>query len=245
MLGTIETRDEAICVGHTAGLSIETLAGMYDLGEQTVRQILVDGGHLTKVPVRTVSALLNAAAQVTGVPVAEIIGKARHRRLVRIRQAVMFLAREEGHTSPVVGKRLGGRDHSTVLHGAEMIAQLIEDGDAVAELVEAIDRAATDRNGHVGEIVRLTGYIAEPREPKVGSGTKRVIVTRVEMRRIHVAQEPEIDPREVWEEFDCGDSTGSILLNGDGESRQEVLFKRNMRHGSARLARALVSARAA
>jgi chromosomal replication initiator protein len=53
---------------------------------------------------------------------AEICGKGRRRDLVRPRQIAMYLIREEAGSSLVeIGAALGGRDHSTVVHGIEKV----------------------------------------------------------------------------------------------------------------------------
>jgi chromosomal replication initiator protein len=54
-------------------------------------------------------------------------GKARDREVVGPRQVAMYLCREETDASLVeVGRELGGRDHSTVLHGANKIQAEVE-----------------------------------------------------------------------------------------------------------------------
>jgi chromosomal replication initiator protein len=43
------------------------------------------------------------------------------------RQLTMYLIREETHTSlPQIGQLLGGRDHTTIMHGCETIGARIE-----------------------------------------------------------------------------------------------------------------------
>src|SRR6202012_3430334 len=52
----------------------------------------------------------------------------RSRRVARPRQVAMFLARELTMRSlPEIGKRFGGRDHTTVLHACRRIAALCND----------------------------------------------------------------------------------------------------------------------
>jgi chromosomal replication initiator protein len=51
-------------------------------------------------------------------------GRQRSRNIVVPRQVAMYLMREETESSLVeIGTALGGRDHTTVLHGCEKIAQ--------------------------------------------------------------------------------------------------------------------------
>ncbi len=109
-------------------------------------RIVRDYGSLFEVlrcapPVEPVGIdrIVQAAALVTEVP-AEIILSYR-RKHARIRQIVYFLACETGRWSlPVIGRRLG-RDHTTVLHGRDLIGHLIERDAEMAETVARV-RAA-------------------------------------------------------------------------------------------------------
>ncbi len=57
----------------------------------------------------------------------DLIGRQRKREIVMPRQIAMFLMREATDSSLVdIGRALGGRDHTTVLHGIEKIEQLLE-----------------------------------------------------------------------------------------------------------------------
>ncbi|MFN2521399.1 MAG: helix-turn-helix domain-containing protein, partial [Candidatus Limnocylindria bacterium] len=61
-------------------------------------------------------------ARYYGVPVEQLRGKARDRQIVLPRQVAMYLMREETEAPLLrIGEALGGRDHSTVLHGCDKI----------------------------------------------------------------------------------------------------------------------------
>lgn len=61
--------------------------------------------------------IIRAAARLSGVSVAELLGPCRERRLAYPRQVAMTLCREmTGASLPQIGRRFGGRDHTTVLH---------------------------------------------------------------------------------------------------------------------------------
>lgn len=63
--------------------------------------------------------LIYLAAKLAGVSEAEVTGLSRARPIMMVRQAVMLVAHETGaHSWPEIGRRMGGRDHSTVIHGA-------------------------------------------------------------------------------------------------------------------------------
>ncbi len=71
--------------------------------------------------------ILSAVARHYNLPEAELMGRSRKRAVSVPRQLAMFLIREETDASlPRIGDMLGGRDHTTVLHGCEKIGSQIE-----------------------------------------------------------------------------------------------------------------------
>ena len=68
-----------------------------------------------RIPMREVLALVGGAS---GIAVPAIIGPQRQSSIVRARQAAMFLGVVVSARSfPDCGRRIGGRDHTTVMHG--------------------------------------------------------------------------------------------------------------------------------
>lgn len=61
--------------------------------------------------------ILRAANEATGVPVDDIIGRSRKKYICVLRNEVMLLAQGEGYSLGQIGRALGGRDHTTILHG--------------------------------------------------------------------------------------------------------------------------------
>jgi chromosomal replication initiator protein len=94
--------------------------------------------------------VLQIVARCSGVPAAELAGKRRDRDVVLPRQVAMYLMREEtGVSLSDIGALLGGRDHSTVLHGCEKIAQALPHDGPVRRLVEACRRGLADARGNL------------------------------------------------------------------------------------------------
>lgn len=52
-----------------------------------------------------------------GLSVADIIGRYDRQFFAPQRHEAMFLAHEAGHSLPLIGRVMGGRDHTTILHG--------------------------------------------------------------------------------------------------------------------------------
>ena len=70
----------------------------------------------------TPALILNAVVNYYGLPADSIQGKRRDRPISVARQMTMYLLREELQFSwTQIGKELGGRDHSTILHGYQKI----------------------------------------------------------------------------------------------------------------------------
>jgi chromosomal replication initiator protein len=70
----------------------------------------------------THQTILKTVADFYGVQPADLTKRSRKKEVVRPRQIAMFLLREETKSSfPEIGSKLGGRDHSTVIHAYEKI----------------------------------------------------------------------------------------------------------------------------
>ncbi len=69
----------------------------------------------------------------------EILSSSRKREIVRPRQIAMYLLREELKNSyPFIGRKLGGRDHTTAIHAYEKIAKEINKNENTAEEINLI-----------------------------------------------------------------------------------------------------------
>ena len=89
----------------------------------------------------TIDLILSTVAEFTGVSVTEITGDKRSRPVVESRHLAMYLARELTDASlPKIGDRIGGRDHTTVLHAVEKIAKLMQED---REMYNRVQRLTT------------------------------------------------------------------------------------------------------
>jgi chromosomal replication initiator protein len=69
----------------------------------------------------------------------DLTGRSRTQEVAFARQMAMYLAREETDASlPQIGEALGGRDHTTVMHGWEKISSRIEQDDSLRREMLAI-----------------------------------------------------------------------------------------------------------
>jgi len=64
-----------------------------------------------------------------GIPKSEIIGRRRTNRVAFARQRIAYLARTYTTLSfPEIGRRLGGKDHTTILHAYRKVQEAIRQG---------------------------------------------------------------------------------------------------------------------
>jgi chromosomal replication initiator protein len=90
----------------------------------------------------TVEDIQRATAEYFGLTVRELCGDRRHRGVSQPRMIAMWIARERLKMSyPDIGRRFGGKDHTTVMSGYKKIAFLLEQGEeAITRAADAIER---------------------------------------------------------------------------------------------------------
>jgi chromosomal replication initiator protein len=89
----------------------------------------------------TVDDIQKAAAEHFGLKQADLISERRTRSVARPRQAAMWLAKQLTVRSlPDIGRRFGGRDHTTVLHAVRRIEELKQTDAQLAGDLEALTR---------------------------------------------------------------------------------------------------------
>ena len=93
-----------------------------DLATQALADISSDAHKRTLTP----AVILNVAATFFNIPPETLQGKRRDKTSSQARQIAMYLLREELQCSwTQIGRELGGRDHSTILHGYHKISDEI------------------------------------------------------------------------------------------------------------------------
>lgn len=98
-------------------------------------------------PKRRVSAqeILDAVSEHFGIKPSAIKGPKRDRPIARPRQLFMYMCKVElGMTLDDIGGLLGGRDHTTVMHGVETITHELPTNERLREAVEGIKRKLWD-----------------------------------------------------------------------------------------------------
>lgn len=91
--------------------------------------------------------ILAATAKYFDIPQDDLLSKRRDARTAGARQVAMYLMRNDGReTFPQIGRVLGGRDHTTVLHGCAKIERRLKLEDQLKADLEAIRASLADRS---------------------------------------------------------------------------------------------------
>ena len=73
------------------------------------------------------------------IPEKSIYEKTRKREVVKPRQIIMYILREEFNASyPLIGEKLGGRDHTTVIHSCEKIKEEMKSSPSLEQEIDHI-----------------------------------------------------------------------------------------------------------
>ncbi|NBB65211.1 chromosomal replication initiator protein DnaA [Pseudomonas sp. ODNR1LW] len=89
----------------------------------------------------TVDEIQKTVAEHFSLKQADLLSERRTRSVARPRQMAMYLCKQHTTRSyPDIGRRFGGRDHTTVLHGVRKIEELMAQDDQIARDVEALTR---------------------------------------------------------------------------------------------------------
>ncbi len=114
---------------HDAALSV-------NLAAQALEHIYSE----SKVPSNlTPTEVLEGVCHYYNVDIERIRGKQRDREIVWPRQVAMYLMRQETSASLLqIGMELGGRDHTTVMHGWEKIQAQVANNDNVRREIAAV-----------------------------------------------------------------------------------------------------------
>ena len=119
-------------------LAFSELQGM-PLSIDTAKSVLASlasDGRQRRV---SIADVLEAVAEHYRIPLEDLRGKQRDKHIVGPRQVAMYLMRQETEASLLeIGQALGGRDHSTVMHGCEKIGREVNENTSLRREVLSI-----------------------------------------------------------------------------------------------------------
>lgn len=141
----IAQRDQA-SIRELEGALNKVIAFSHITGSVISLQLAMEALTDTSIGVRrerlSPGDVLRVVTHYFNVSLKELMGRSRTREIVNPRQIAMYLMREETGSSLVdIGHQLGGRDHTTVMHGIAKIERDLEHDGTLRQQVMAIREA--------------------------------------------------------------------------------------------------------
>ncbi|GGA38070.1 chromosomal replication initiator protein DnaA [Pelagibacterium lentulum] len=107
------------------------------LAEKTLQDLI----RSRETPKVRIEDILKIVARHYKVPRTELLSSRRSRDVVRPRQIAMYLAKSlTSRSLPEIGRRFGGRDHTTVLHSVRKVEQLMSQDVDLTQEIELLRR---------------------------------------------------------------------------------------------------------
>ena len=95
------------------------------LSDELVRRVLKE--YRAPRRTHTIESVLEVTAAFHDLALEDLTGPRRTKKIAMARQQAMYLARESTEASlPQIGQALGGRDHTTIMHGYNKIVEMLE-----------------------------------------------------------------------------------------------------------------------
>jgi chromosomal replication initiator protein len=92
----------------------------------------------------TIDEIQRKVAEHYNIKLSDMHSARRARQVARPRQVAMYLAKQlTARSLPEIGRKFGGRDHTTVMHAVRKIEELANDDASFAQDVEILRRALT------------------------------------------------------------------------------------------------------
>lgn len=106
-----------------------------DLAEEALRDIIFPNESRDVTP----ELIIKVVSDHFGITPSDITSHKRNKEIVYPRQIVMFLCRKLTYVPLIsIGKLLGNRDHSTVVHGADKISDEVKKNPSTKELIDIL-----------------------------------------------------------------------------------------------------------
>ncbi|PJB72737.1 MAG: chromosomal replication initiator protein DnaA [Alphaproteobacteria bacterium CG_4_9_14_3_um_filter_47_13] len=114
-----------------------------DITLETTQEVLVDllRAHDRRI---TIDEIQRKVAEHYNIRMTDMHSARRARNVARPRQVAMYLAKQlTARSLPEIGRKFGGRDHTTVMHAVRKIEELMVEDAQIAQDVEIVRRALT------------------------------------------------------------------------------------------------------
>lgn len=108
-----------------------------ELAREVLKDVVLNAGRKPDV-----DYILKTVASFYNVKVGDIKGPRRHKQITLPRQVAMFLTRQLTDLSfPDIGKRFGGKDHSTVMSACRKIERLLGSDPGLRQAVDSLEKS--------------------------------------------------------------------------------------------------------
>ncbi len=110
---------------------------------ETTQEVLQDllRAHDRRI---TIDEIQRKVAEHYNLRMADMHSARRARNVARPRQVAMYLAKQlTSRSLPEIGRKFGGRDHTTVMHAVRKVEELMEEDAQIAQDVDVVRRALT------------------------------------------------------------------------------------------------------
>lgn len=131
----------------------------------------------------------DTVAAAFGVTPAQVVGRSRVRAVVHARQAVFYVVRtvRPRLSYPCIAVLVGGRDHSTVIHGVRSVADRMARDPALAERIEGLVGAFGQR----GDVRQHDAHVIAWRAVQAAAVARAAAALEPE-------PEPDVDPQDEF-----------------------------------------------
>ena len=103
-----------------------------------VKKILQSSIHIPKKNI-SVKSVIQTVARYYSINEKKLFLKTRKQEIVKPRQIIMYLLRDElGLSYPSIGGKIGGRDHTTIIHAFEKISDNVKNDVSLADEINTI-----------------------------------------------------------------------------------------------------------
>ena len=121
---------ESVCSGHPDKICdrisdsiLDAALSIYPKSRVAVETMVTRDHVFIAGEVTSPKKIIQAVAEFYDLKESELLTASRKKEIVRPRQIVMYLLREElGASFPFIGRKMGGKDHTTVMHAYKKIS---------------------------------------------------------------------------------------------------------------------------
>ena len=120
-----------------------------ELGINEIKLLIKNSSKAKKAV--SIKDVIKAVCDFYNIEEKSLYEKTRRKEVVKPRQVAMYILRQDFNTSyPYIGQKLGGRDHTTVIHACEKIKSSIKSSPEIEQEIDHIKNMIYSRQAIVG-----------------------------------------------------------------------------------------------